>query len=1043
MVACGAHGVTRLTNPATELPGRRTWRLQTTFTALLALAAGCCASTAADIDFRRDIQPIFAAHCYRCHGSDKQKNGLRLDLKQDALRGGDSGPVIVRGHSGKSLLFRNVSGANPDKVMPPREGGGEPLTPAQVALLGRWIDAGAPWPDPTAVELAAAGQSQHWAFRPPQRPAVPQVKNKRWVTNPIDSFVLARLERERIKPAPEADRRTLIRRLCLDLLGLLPTPDEVEEFVNDRRSNAYDERVDRLLASPHFGERWGRHWLDLARYADSDGYEKDRPRPYAYLYRDWVIDAINRDLPFDQFTIEQLAGDLLPNATLGQKIATGFHRQTLTNTEGGVDQEEFRCKAVVDRVNTTGAVWLGLTVGCAECHSHKYDPISQREFYQLFAFFNDASETNLPAPQPTELAAYNAARQKWDQDCVKLKAELDDYVKNQGSTRFEEWLKSAPSAVVPWTVLAPAAVSASGGTTLKIEADKSIQASGKTPATDTYTVEVMAPLKDITGFRLEAIDDSAPKKGPGRAKDGNFVLTGFTVTLIPTSGGASLPIVLQNPAADFAQKNFPVNAVLENNSQRGWAVAPQLNQSHQAVFEARENLTVPAGAKLVFTLDHQFKQEYLLGRFRLAATSAPRPLKVDSTPDAIAALLTLAPGQRNAKQNEALSAYHRKSVDPESRKLMAQLEQHEKKAPVYPPTRAAVLAVEPNGRETRIHIRGNFMDRGDRVGAGTPAVLHAFQPRGERPDRLDLARWLMDPANPLTGRVTVNHVWKLLFGRGLVHTVDDFGTRGEKPSHPELLDWLATEYPRLGWSRKALIRLIVTSSTYRQSSVVRPELASRDPNNVLLARQSRFRLDAENVRDIYLAASGLLNPGVGGPSIRPPLPADIAALGYANSVKWQESPGTEKYRRGLYVFFQRTVPYPMLMTFDAPDSNTTCTRRERSNTPLQALTLLNDPVFFECARGLGQRMGEAGSEDVRERITRGFELCLARRPTSAEMKRLLALYDQQSKLVRRDLENAARIAGAKQEDDPDLAEKATLVAMGRVLLNLDEFITRE
>jgi hypothetical protein len=622
----------------------------------------------------------------------------------------------------------------------------------------------------------------------------------------VDRFILAGLEREGLTPAPEASRATLLRRLSLDLTGLPPQPEELTRFLHDTSPTAYENVVDRLLNSPHYGEHWGRHWLDLARYADSDGYEKDNTRPYAYLYRDWVIEAINQDEPFDQFTIEQLAGDLLPDATTKQKTATGFHRQTLTNTEGGVDQEEFRCKAVVDRVNTTAAVWLGLTVACAECHNHKYDPIPQKEFFQLYAFFNNASERDLPRPTAEEAAVYEKQKADWEANQASLEAEL----RNLGS-----------------------------------------------------------------------------------------------------------------------QTNTPA-----------WT------------------------------------------------------------------------------------------------NLHTQLVKHREKPPKAPERKAAILEEERRGRETAIHVRGDFLRRGDLVKPATLTVLHPLQARSERPDRLDLARWLLDPANPLTARVTVNRVWRHLYGRALVTSVDDFGTRGERPSHPELLDWLATEFPRLGWSQKRLLRLLVTSAVYRQSSHLRPELQERDPSNIWLARQNRFRLPAENVRDAVLAVSGLLNPTVGGPSVRPPLPADIAALGYANSVKWKESNGADRYRRGLYIFFQRTVPYPMLATFDAPDSNITCTRRERSNTPLQALTLLNDPVFFECAEALGRRWAARPSVDLRPWLQQAFVTCLARQAEPQELARLERFYREQEHL-------AAASSSAADGPKPPTPVQMAAVALARTLLNLDEFVTRE
>ncbi len=999
---------------------------------LLAVCSGALTAT----DFDRDIKPILADRCYSCHGPEKHRGGLRLDRKADALKGGDSGAVIVPHQSAESLLFQNVSGADPDSIMPPK---GEPLTSAQVALIKSWIDEGAPWPDDAAG--TATARNSHWAFQPPQRPAVPVVKDQRWPRNPIDHFVLARLEQENIKPSPEADRTTLIRRLSLDLLGLPPSPEEVGEFRKDKSPDAYERLVARLLASPHFGERWGRHWLDLARYADSDGYEKDSPRPYAYLYRDWVIEAINRDLPFDQFTIEQLAGDLLPDATMEQKIATGFHRQTLINKEGGVDQEEFRNKAVVDRVDTTGAVWLGLTVGCAECHSHKYDPITQREFYQLFAFFNNAEDADLPAPTPAELASYQAAKEKWDAEQERLKKPYDDYVRDSLPGKQAEWEASGKLELALWNVLEPASAASANGATLIPQSDRSVLASGMNPLTETYKVETTVAPPAITGFRVEVLPDETGK--PGRTGHGNFVLSEFSIIVRPASGTAARRVDLKNAAADFSQKNYDVAGAIDGDPKSGWAISPQNRQRHLAVFECVEPLQPAAGDTLVFTLDQQFGNQHTIARFRLSATASPAPLKATLTDDLVTAAFNSSPGQRTTEQRAALAKYFRDEVDEEAKKLRQPIEEHAKKEPRFPETKAAVLAERASPRDTHIHLRGDFLRPGDKVEAATPAALHGFKPRAQKPDRLDLARWLMEEANPLTSRVTVNHIWKNLFGRGLVASVNDFGTRGEMPSHPELLDWLATEFPRLGWSRKALIRLIVSSATYRQSSRYRPDLEDRDSLNTLLARQSRLRLEAEIVRDMHLAASGLLSKKIGGPSVRPPLPADIAALGYANSVKWKESEGEERFRRGMYIFFQRTVPYPMLMTFDAPDSNVTCTRRERSNTPLQALTLWNDPVFFDCARALGKRVASEPSLDAQ--LKRAFELCLARPPSRAELSRLRQLYEDQASLTRATPESAPAILGLyqKSEPPPDAVELASLVAAVRVIMNLDEFITRD
>jgi len=893
---------------------------------------------------------------------------------------------------------------------------------------------------------AQAGQSApasaHWSFIAPQRPALPEVKNQKWVRNEIDAFVLARLEKEDIKPSPEADRRTLIRRLSLDLLGLPPSLQEVETFVNDKSRDAYEQAVDRLLASPHFGEQWGRHWLDLARYADSDGYEKDTVRAYAWLYRDWVIDALNRDLPFDEFTIEQLAGDLLPDATRDKKIATGFHRNTLTNKEGGVDQEEFRCKAVSDRVNTTGSVWLGLTVGCAECHNHKYDPISQREYYQLFAFYNTAVEQDLPAPQPAELEKYHQDKQQWDATNAKLKETLAAYLQNEFPTSQSNWEHSVKLPDERWTALEPKHAASTEGATLTVQSDKSLLASDKNPATDTYRIETETDVKGITGFRLEVLKDADSAKGTGRSKDGNFVLSEFTAQILVSSNQTNF-VSLKNPSTDFSQKDHDITAAIDGDPKTGWSVKGQVERRHVAVFETDEPFDVPAGAKLVFTLNQQDGSEHTLARFRLSATKSPRPLKADLMPDAVLSILETNAAERTEKQKAELVKYFREEIDPTTTKLDEQLAAHIRTEPRFPETKAQTLAENDKPPSTHVHVRGDFLRQGEEVHPATLSVLHPFKPRGAKPDRLDFARWLFDPANPLTRRVAVNQMWLQLFGRALVSTVNDFGTRGEKPSHPELLDWLATEFPRQAWSRKTMIKLIVTSATYRQSSNARPELLDRDPNNILLARQNRFRLEAENVRDVYLSTSGLLNPAVGGPSVRPPLPADIAAIGYANSVKWAESQGTEKYRRGLYILFQRTVPYPMLMTFDAPDSNVTCTRRERSNTPLQALTLLNDPVFFECAQALGRRMASEPATQLGEKLERGFEWCLLREPTKAELARLEKLYAEQLRAVESHPENASKIAGVSSTDSSNAIKTATLVAVARTLMNLDEFVTKE
>ncbi len=746
-----------------------------------------------DVDFTRDVKPLFAKSCLKCHGADKQQAGLRLDLHGDAVRGGDSGPAFEAGKSADSLLVKYVAGLDPELVMPPE---GDKLSRDDIALLRAWIDQGAKWTKDG--DSGGKATATHWSFRPIKRPELPKVQAETWVRNPIDRFVLAKLEPKKIAPASEADRRTLIRRLSLDLLGLPPTPATIEAFVSDKTADAYEQLVDRLLSSPHFGERWGRHWLDLARYADSDGYEKDSPRPFAWRYRNWVIEAINRDLPFDQFTIEQLAGDLLPDATLEQKVATGFHRNTLTNKEGGVDQEEFRVAAVIDRVNTTSTVWLGLTLGCAQCHSHKYDPLVMHEFYGMFAFFNQGQEVDIPAPFPDEAAAYTLAKQNYDAAHAPFLSALAAFEIEQLPARETAWEQQlGKSSLAIWTVLEPTALKATGDVKFAKQSDGSYLVSGENKPTETYTLTVKTPLKGITAFRLETLSDpSLPAQGPGRVSHGNFVLSEFKVTAA-TATGAAQPVELTSPNADFSQDMWPVAAAIDGDLATGWAIAPQLGKRHAALFETKTILDCADDTTLTIVLDHQYGTQHTIGRFRLSATLMPRPVKLEGMPDDIATILTTAAEQRTPEQRQKLTAYFA-TLDPDLAKLRQAEAEHAKQAPPSPATKAQTLVEISPPRKTHIHVRGDFLRKGEEVQPHTPAVLHPLAVAGGRqPTRLELARWLVDPANPLTARVTMNRVWKGLFGQALVTSVEDFGTRGDRPSHPDLLDWLAAEFMAL------------------------------------------------------------------------------------------------------------------------------------------------------------------------------------------------------------------------------------------------------
>ena len=1000
-----------------------------------------------EVDFTADIQPLFAARCLSCHGADKHEGGLRLHRKADALAGGDRGAIFQPGNSAESRIVQLVSGEGVDGVTMPPEG--DSLTHEQIGLLRAWIDQGAAWPDDAAERVS----SDHWSFQPVATPQPPEVRDAAWVRNPIDRFILARLEAEGIAPSPEADRPTLIRRLSLDLTGLPPTPSEVEAFVNDAGPMAWENLVDRLLSSPHYGERWGRHWLDQARYADSDGYEKDTARPFAWRWRNWVIDAVNSDLPFDRFTIEQIAGDLLPDATLEQRIATGFHRNTLTNTEGGADQEEFRVAATVDRVNTTGAVWLGLTVGCAQCHSHKYDPISQREYYGLFAYFNSQQETQIPAPLPEEVQPLAAATLAWEAEHARLAEAAAAYERDVLPVKQAAWEQGAASAQAAWIVLDTEQVASAAGATLTEQPDLSLLVGGENPDRDTYSISANTDLTGITAVRLEVLPDPAlPAGGPGRVAHGNFVLSEFRLAAASIADPAqTAALVLENATADFAQgadmNEFPASAAVDGNAATGWAVAPQYNQRHVAVFEVQQPAGYAGGTALSFTLDQQHGLQHTIGRLRLSITTGPKPVTAAGLSDELVQALRIAAEMRTPEQAAALTAHYR-GLDAEFAALTAGVAAHDQQRP-QASANALVLVELPQPRVTNVLTRGDFLRPGDQVTAQTPAVLAPLASGGGQP-RLDFARWLVDPANPLTARVTMNRFWQQHFGQGLVTTGEDFGTRGEKPSHPELLDWLAAEFMDRGWSMKHMHRVIVGSAAYRQSSRVRPELQDRDPKNVLLARQSRFRVEAEVIRDLALAASGLLSPKVGGPSVRPPQPPGISELTYANSARWEESQGEDRYRRGMYTHFQRTSPYPMLMTFDSPDSNVCAVRRERSNTPLQALTLMNDAAFVECAQSLGRRLiaeTPAASADagllVRERIRLAFRLCLSREPEEQEAVRLQELYAELLPLCQANPAGAAQLAGAAAAAGGDVAEAAAWVAIARTVLNLDEFVSRE
>jgi mono/diheme cytochrome c family protein len=1140
------------------------------------------------VDFARDVQPIFAARCIDCHGPAKQKGGIRLDT-HTALKGGDSGePLLVAGKPEASHLIKLVKGED-DEVMPPK---GEKLSAAQVEILSRWIRQGGKWPEATGP--VKVERPKHWSFQKPVRAAVPAVQTG-MVRNPIDAFVLSKVTAAGLRQSPEADRAALLRRLSFDLIGLPPTPEEVDTFLADTSPDAYEKQVDRLLASPAFGERWARLWLDLARYADSKGYGSDPLRFTIHPYRDWVISAFNQNKPYDQFTIEQLAGDLLPNATQDQLIATAFHRNTMTNTEGGTDDEEFRVAAVKDRTDVTFQAWMGLTMGCAQCHTHKFDPITHREYYSAYAFFNqteDADRADESPTIPTPTAAELERQKQLQDEIARLEAGLKD--SPELTAALAKWEQSVKDPEAGWTTLKVVSATAkSGQPKLELLPDGSILASGGKSKTDTYTVVVETGEAGITAFRLEALpDESLPKKGPGR-DGGNFVLnelrvsaapandadagklrgryiriekktrhlmlaevqvldggtnlatggkasqstTGYggdasraidgntkghyfddasvshtgegdnspwweldlgeeksfdrvalwnrtdgggdklvgakllvlnakreptfsqAVTRLPSptasfSPGKTADIALANATESFAQASdngWPAAKAIDGNAgaRSGWAIGGGQGKRHVAVFETASPADLKQGARLTFTLEQNYEGASL-GRFRLSATSRPKPVRV--LPADVAAALAVDSPRRTDAQRGRIRDYFL-STSGLNTKEHARLADLQKQLSAVKPTRTAILRELPaeKQRPTNILIKGNFLQKGEPVKPGVLAAFHPL-PEGAPMNRLGLAQWIVSKENPLTARVQVNRIWAAFFGNGLVETQEDFGEQGQPPSHPELLDWLAVEFmePTHGgsgtpWDMKRLMRLIVTSATYRQSAKVLPEHIEKDARNRLIARMPRQRLEAEMVRDQALAASGLLSRKMFGPSVYPPQPEGMWQAAFNGERSYPTSKGEDRYRRGLYTFWRRTVPYPSMQTFDAPSREVCTIRRISTSTPLQAFVTLNDPAFVECSQALGRRLVKEGGATAEQRIRFGLKLMLNRPAADEQVKPLVALYESELAHYKQNEAEAKKLATEPLGDLPQgttAAEAAAWTVVANVLLNLDGAMTR-
>ncbi len=1146
---------------------------------LLALTANAATSTLAvqGVDFNRDVRRILSENCFKCHGPDAKakksgKKVLRLDQSESARAElGEGRHAIVPGHPEQSELIRRITTEDPDDKMPPTNSG-KVLTAQEITLLTQWIKQGAEY-------------SRHWSYVKPQRSRLPKVHEAAWPKNPIDYFVVARLERERLAHAPEADRATLIRRVTLDLTGLPPTLTEVDRFLNDRQARAYERLVDRIFKKSAYGEHWARLWLDQARYADSSGYADD-PARTIWAYRDWVIRTLNANMPFDRFTVEQLAGDLLEDPTDEQLVATAFHRNTMTNNEGGTNDEEYRNVAVVDRVNTTMAVWMGTTMACAQCHNHKYDPISQEEYFRMFAILNNTADADRGDESPV-LTLYTPEqkqqRKQWEMEIARLETVLRTPTPQLEQAQAA-WEKNYADDLT-WNVLQPSVMESKAGATFRRAEDGKIQIdrSGKT---DTYTLKIpVTASQNITALRLEVFpDDKSLSRGVGHA-DGNFVLSRVKATLEPSEAkplvgrhvrveipgkqkilslaevqvfsgssnvalhgearqsstasdgpaklaidgntdgdydkakstthtetstdpwwevdlGAATPIdrvVLWNrtdssperlsgfriqvldekkqsvweqkvskapnpytefrldgskevlfatAAADFSQKDFSATNLLNKKISRaqGWGVAPKVSEPHALTLTPKKPVIAGANSNLVITLEQLSKYEYAtIAQLRLSVSSDPRASDFGRMPAGILATLRTESSKRTEAQRKDLLNYYL-SLAPDLQPTRDELAGVKKQLADSKPYTTVPVLHELAGdkrRRTQVQRRGNFLDLGKEVTPGLPVVF--LESLGsDKVDRLALARWLVNTNNPLTARVMVNRLWESLFGIGLVRTSEEFGAQGEAPSHPELLDWLAVEFMESGWDVQHLLRLMVTSAAYRQSSRVTQELAAQDPDNRLLARGPRFRLSAEMVRDQALAISGLLSSRMYGPPVKPPQPKMGLTAAFGSATDWESSTGEDRYRRALYTTWRRSNPYPSMATFDAPNREVCLVRRERSNTPLQALVTLNDPVYVEAAQALARRMVQAGASPD-EKLSHGFRLCASRQPNEEEVSGLKRLYEKALERFRNDPAKAKQAATQPLGDLPkglESTEVAAWTVVSSVLLNLDEVLMK-
>ncbi|MDZ4402734.1 PSD1 and planctomycete cytochrome C domain-containing protein [Prosthecobacter sp.] len=992
------------------------------------------------VDFNRDVRPVLAQQCFTCHGMDDhaRKGKLRLDLSESAHGKGKSGEIaIIPGKPDASEVIKRILSTDEDEVMPPPHTK-KVMSDKDKATLKAWIAEGAKY-------------QAHWAYSAPKQGPVPsskfqvsgsksgepqETRNKKPETHPIDAFIHGRLEKEGLKPSPEAAAYTLVRRVYLDLIGLPPTPAEADAFVHQSHQSPgshkpYEKLVDTLLASKHYGERWARRWLDLARYADTNGFEKDRPRQI-WPYRDWVVKALNDDMPFDQFSIKQIAGDMLPKASAEDLIATGFHRNTMLNEEGGIDPNEYRFYAMVDRVGVTGTAWMGLTLNCCQCHTHKYDPILHTDYYSVMALLNNADEPLYHIPTPDIEAQQKAHAAK----IAQLEAELPKKFPGGEAamqSRFAGWIEGESKRASKWQIVRPAAMKTTMPH-LEQQTNGFILGSGDISKSDVYDLNLKAPIKGVTALRIEvASHPSLPNDGPGLTNYegplGGFFLSelqafqnGQRVKITRAEAtndeeedrindqSAAKPKAKAKAAAK-PRKTNNASAALDAEMSSGWQVLGGIGVQHAAVFHFEKPIDLTSGFDLKMLFEKHFACP--LGHFRISVTTSDHaiatghPLEVE---EALAA--------NDSSKREVLLRRFLETA-PEMKQVTAPLLAARKNPPRGQPTLVMSERPASNPRPTNRYHRGEYLSPKETVPPAVPAFLPSL-PKDAPANRLTFAKWLFAPENSLTARVTVNRQWQAFFGRGLVKSLEDFGYQSEPPSHPELLDWLAVEFVELGWSMKKLHRLIVTSATYKQSSRITPELAQRDPENILLARGARFRLDAEIIRDSALKAAGVLSPKMGGPGVYPPQPASITSEGTYGKFEWKTSEGEDRYRRSLYTFIKRTAPFAMSTTFDAPTGEACLAKRDVSNSPLQALTLLNDQMFMEAAQAMAKAV-IAESQDDDTRLQNIFRRCTTR-PVAADELAMLKTFLQKQR-------------------DQKLEGEALWAAVSRAALNLDESIT--